>query len=153
MYKLVVAKVPYKVVIDTLARDLGISEPTLYVYLDILNKTGIFKSIKKASKKESRKPEKLFFSNTNILYTLSNDQKIQIEIGTVHETYFVNTLDDVYYSDVGDFKVDDYIFEVGSKNKTFKQIKDVERSYLALDIDSSSNRRKIPLWIFDLIAK
>jgi len=152
MYKLVVAKVPYKVVIDSLAKDLGISEPTLYVYLDILNKTGIFKSIKKFSKKESRKPEKLFFSNTNILYALSSDQKIQTEIGTVRETYFVNSLPDVYYSDIGDFKVNDYIFEVGSKNKTFKQIKEIDNGYLALDIDTSTNKRKIPLWIFGLIA-
>jgi len=152
MYKLITAKVPYKVVIDTLARDLGISEPTLYIYLDILNKTGIFKSIKKYSKKESRKPEKLFFSNTNILYALSNDQKIPAEIGTVSETYFINSLQDVYYSDIGDFIVNGSVFEVGSKNKSFKQIKDIDNSYLALEIDTSTNKRKIPLWVFDLIA-
>ena len=153
MYKIVVAKVPFKVVIDSLAKDLGISEPTLYVYLDILNKTGIFKSVKKFSKKDSKKPEKLFFSNTNILYALSKDQNIQTEIGTVRETFFVNSFKKVFYSDVGDFKVGNYIFEIGGKNKNFKQIEDIDNGFLALDIDTSTNKRKIPLWIFDLIRK
>lgn len=153
MYKIVAARVPYKVVIDTLAKDLGISEPTLYTYLDILNKTGIFKSIKKASKKESRKPEKLFFSNSNILYAISNDVQIQVDIGTVRETYFVNSLKYVYYSDIGDFSVDGHIFEIGGKNKDFKQIKDIENSYLALDIDTGTNKQKVPLWLFGLLSK
>ncbi len=151
MYKIVVAKVPFKVVIDSLAKDLGISEPTLYVYLDILNKTGIFKSVKKFSKKDSKKPEKLFFSNTNILYALSKDQNIQTEIGTVRETFFVNSFKKVFYSDVGDFRVGNYIFEIGGKNKNFKQIEDIDNGFLALDIDTSANKRKIPLWVFDLI--
>ena len=151
MYKIIVAKVPFKVVIDSLAKDLGISEPTLYVYLDILNKTGIFKSVKKFSKKDSKKPNKLFFSNTNILYALSKDQNIQTEIGTVRETFFVNSFKEVFYSDIGDFKVGNYIFEIGGKNKNFKQIEDIDNGFLALDVDTSANKRKIPLWVFDLI--
>ena len=151
MYKIVAAKVPYKVVIDSLARELSISEPTLYTYLDILNKTGLFKTIKKFSKKESRKPEKLFFSNTNLLYAVSNDVGIPTDIGTIRETYFVNSFKNIYYSDVGDFVVNEYIFEVGGKNKDFSQIKDTPHSYLALDIDTSTNKRKIPLWLFSFI--
>ena len=151
MYKIVSAKVPYKVVIDSLSKDLGISEPTLYTYLDILNKTGLFKTVKKFSKKQSRKPEKLFFSNTNILYATSNDIAIQVDIGTVRETYFVNSLKDAFYSDIGDFIVNGVIFEVGGKNKSFKQIEDVKNSFLALDIDSSTNKRKIPLWLLDFV--
>jgi len=153
MYKMVSARVPYKVVIDSLSKELGISEPTLYTYLDILNKTSLFKSIKKFSKKQSRKPEKLFFSNTNILNAISIDTGLQVDIGTVRETFFVNSLKNAFYSDVGDFIVDDYIFEVGGKNKSFKQIEDVKNSFLALDIDSSVNKRKIPLWLFDFVQK
>ena len=151
MYKIVAAKLPYKVVIDSLAKELNISEPTLYTYLDILNKTGLFKTIKKFSKKESRKPEKLFFSNTNLLYAVSNDVGIPTEIGTVRETYFVNSFKNTYYSDIGDFVVNDCIFEVGGKNKDFSQIKDIPHSYLALDVDASVNKRKIPLWLFSFI--
>ncbi|MCK5788341.1 MAG: hypothetical protein KAH32_05055 [Chlamydiia bacterium] len=45
----------------------------------------------------------------------------------------------------------EYIFEVGGKNKDFSQIKDVEKSFLALDIDFTTNDRKIPLWMFGLL--
>lgn len=148
IYKIIAAKLPYQVKIDSLSRELGISEPTLYSYLEILNKTGIFKAIYKASAKQTKKPSKLFFKNTNILYALSEDLQIPVEIGTVRETYFVNCFNNIYYSDIGDFKVDDYIFEVGSKNKSFYQIKDIDNGYLAIDIDFTSNKRKIPLWLF-----
>ena len=151
MYKLTASKVPFQVKIDSLAKELGVSEPTLYTYLDILNKTGIFKSIQKYSKKLSRKPEKIYFTNTNILHTISSDLQIASEIGTVRETYFVSSFSNIYYSDIGDFRVNDIIFEVGGKNKSFDQIKDIPNSYLALDIDTGTNKRKIPLWLFGFV--
>jgi len=151
MYIVVASKVPYQVKIDSLAKELGISEPTLYSYLEILDKTGIFKSLHKFSSKQSKKPAKLFFRNTNILYVLSDDLQIPVEIGTVRETYFVSCFNNIYYSDIGDFKVKNTIYEVGGKNKKFTQIKDIENSYLALDIDSSANKHKIPLWLFGFL--
>ena len=151
MYKVIEAKLPYQVKIDSLARELKISEPTLYTYLEILDKTGIFKSIHKLSAKQTKKPAKLFFKNTNILHALSSDLHIPVEIGTLRETYFVNCFNEIYYSDIGDFQTKDYIFEVGGKNKTFSQIKDVKNSFLALDIDFTSNNRKIPLWLFSFV--
>ena len=151
MYKLIEARVPFQVKIDSLAKDLKISEPTLYTYLEILNKTGIFTPIYKYSSKQTKKPAKLFFKNTNILYTLADSLHIPAEIGTVRETYFVNCFDKVYYSDIGDFKLDKYIFEVGGKNKAFSQIKDKSNSFLALDIDFTSNNNKVPLWLFSFI--
>ena len=151
MYKLIEARVPFQVKIDSLAKELGISEPTLYTYLEILNKTGIFNPIYKFSSKQTKKPAKLFFKNTNILYALSSSLHIPIEIGTVRETYFVNCFNNAYYSDIGDFKVNNYIFEIGSKNKTFSQVKDIENNFLAVDIDFTSNNKKIPLWLFSFI--
>lgn len=152
IYFVVASKVPFQVKIDSLAKDLGISEPTLYTYLEILDKTGIFRTLKKYSTKQSRKPEKLYFKNTNILQTISNDLKITIDIGTTRETYFVSCFKDIYYSDIGDFKVGDYIFEVGGKSKDFTQIKNIVNLYLALDIDTSTNKSKVPLWVFGLLG-
>lgn len=54
----------------------------------------------------------------------------------------------IYFSKIGDFQVDKYIFEVGSQKKSFNQIKDVENSYLAIDTDTSAHAKKIPLWLF-----
>jgi len=154
IFIIVSAKVPYKVRVDGLAKELGISEPTLYIYFDILNKTGIFKSIKKYSKKLSRKPDKLLFDNTNILNAYAKEYRIATEIGTIRETFFASCFEDdltLYYSDVGDFKVEEYIFEVGGKGKSFKQLEGVENGYLVIDTDFTTHKRKVPLWVFGLM--
>jgi predicted AAA+ superfamily ATPase len=153
MYKVIEAKLPFQVKIDSLAKELKISEPTLYTYLELLNKTGIFRAIYKFSSKQSKKPAKLFFKNTNILYALSKDLNIPVEVGTLRETYFVNCFKNVYYSDIGDFKVGNNIFEVGGKNKSFSQIKDIENAFLAIDVDTTTNNKKIPLWLFSWALK
>ncbi len=145
------SKKPFSVNMASLSREFGITEPTLYSYMEILDKTEIFKSMKKYSKKLSKKPQKLLFSNTNILFSYAKKFDIEVDIGTARETFFVNCFDNIYYSDIGDFKVDNYLFEVGGKNKGFSQIKDLENSYLAVDIDFSTNDKKIPLWLFGLI--
>ncbi|TKI69051.1 ATP-binding protein [Sulfurimonas crateris] len=151
IYAVVSAKVPYSVKIDSLAKELGVSEPTLYTYLDILDKTGIFRTLKKQSTKQSKKPEKLYFQNTNILYTLASDQKIATDIGAIRETFFVNSFKEIYYSDIGDFVVDGIIFEVGGKGKSFSQVKDIEKSYLAIDVDTTTHKHKVPLWLFGFL--
>ncbi|MDY0120771.1 MAG: AAA family ATPase [Sulfurimonas sp.] len=153
IYAVVSSKVPFSVKIDSLAKELGISEPTLYTYLDILDKTGIFRTLKKKSTKQSKKPEKLYFQNTNILYTLANDQKIETDIGTIRETFFVNSFHEIYYSDIGDFIVNETIFEVGGKGKSFSQVKDIEKSYLAIDVDTTTHKHKVPLWMFGFLSQ
>jgi len=151
IYFVVSSNTPFSVNVASLSRDFGISEPTLYTYLSLLDKTGIFKSMRKKSKKLSKKPQKLLFSNTNILYAYADKINLDLNIGVVRETYFVNCFKEIYYSDIGDFQHQEYIFEIGGKNKTFSQIKDIENSFLAIDIDFTSNDKKIPLWLFSFI--
>jgi len=149
--KLIYSKVPYQVNITALCKEFGVSHPTLNSYLNILEETKIIKPIRKYSSKVSKKPEKLLFSNPNILYTYADDFGIEVDIGTVRETFFVSSFKTIYYSDIGDFRVDKYIFEVGGENKSFKQIKDVENSFLVIDTDYTMEERKIPLWLFGLM--
>ena len=151
IFLIVSSNKPYNVNIASLSREFSISEPTLNTYLKLLDKTNIFKSMRKKSLKISKKPQKLLFSNTNILYSYANKIDLDLDIGVVRETFFVNCFDNIYYSHIGDFIVNDTIFEVGGKNKSFKQIKDTNNSYLAIDIDFSSNNNKIPLWLFGFL--
>jgi len=151
IYFVVSANTPFNVNIASLSREFGVSEPTLGTYLQILDKTAIFKSLRKKSKRISKKPQKLLFSNTNILYAYADKIGIELDIGVVRETFFTNCFDEIYYSDIGDFIVRDALFEVGGKNKSFSQIKDKEHSFLAIDIDFTSNDKKIPLWLFSFI--
>jgi len=149
--KIIQAKVPFKVNITALCKEFGISHPTLNTYLNILNDTKLIKSIKKYSKKISNKPDKLLFSNPNILYAYSNVFGYEVDKGTIRETFFVSCFDSVYYSDVGDFRVGKYIFEIGGKNKGFGQIANIENSYLAVDMDYTVEKNKIPLWLFGFL--
>jgi predicted AAA+ superfamily ATPase len=144
IYLVTVANKPFLVNMASLSRELNVSEPTLYTYFNILEKSSIFKLLKKASKRVSKKPNKLLFANTNILYTYANKLFLEPNIGVIRETFFANCFENIFYSNIGDF-------EVGGKNKNFKQIKDINNSYLAVDIDFSTNNKKIPLWLFGFL--
>lgn len=149
--KLIYAKVPYQVNISALCKEFEVSHPTLANYINILESTKVIRAIKKSSSKISKKPEKLLFGNTNILYTFADEFGVEAEIGTVRESFFVSCFDKVYYSDIGDFVVQEKIFEVGGKNKTMKQIKDIANGFLVIDTDYTTDKKRIPLWLFGLM--
>ena len=70
-------------------------------------------------------------------------------------TFFQNQLSvshEVNAPHKGDFLVDGrYLFEVGGKNKTFEQIKDVPDSFLAVDETEVGYGNRVPLWLFGLL--
>ena len=52
----------------------------------------------------------------------------------------------------GDFLIDEeYTFEVGGKNKGFKQIKDMPNSFVVADDIEIGSGNKIPLWLFGFL--
>jgi len=51
----------------------------------------------------------------------------------------------------GDFLVNEkFTFEIGGKNKSFKQIKDISNSFVVADDIEIGSGNKIPLWLFVL---
>ena len=62
IFRLIEAGKPFQVNVAKLSRKFGISEPTLYTYFDILEKSRIFTPIKKYSKKVSKKCKKVIMS-------------------------------------------------------------------------------------------
>ncbi len=122
----------------------------LYI-LDKANLLSLLSSEKSTLKNMSR-PDKIYCDNTNIMYSLVEN----VDTGTKRETFFLNQLRSaghlVSYPEKGDFCVDDkYLFEVGGKNKTFDQIKDLPNSFLAIDDTEIGYGNKIPLWMFGLL--
>ena len=97
------------------------------------------------------KPEKIYMENTNLLYALSD----KVTDGNARETFFANQIMESHsatFSGEGDFFVDGkYTIEVGGKDKTFDQIKDIQDSFLAIDDVESGHRNKIPLWLFGFL--
>ena len=96
------------------------------------------------------KPDKIFINNTNLMHVLCPT----VEIGNKRETFFFSQMGvtgDVKFPQKGDFLVNErYLFEVGGKNKTFDQIKDVSDSFLAVDETEVGFANRIPLWMFGL---
>jgi len=149
--KVIYSRLPFMVNINALSKEFGISHPTLQTYLELLDATKLIQAVKKTSKTISKKPNKILMGNTNLLYTYSDEFGVDIEVGTIRETFFASCFENIYYSDIGDFKVDDVVFEIGGKNKSFKQIKDISKSYLVVDTDYMMEKNKIPLWLFGLM--
>lgn len=96
-------------------------------------------------------PEKIYLNNTNLMRALA----IKSEIGTVRETFFANQTSAVATLTMpkkGDFLLDGtHLFEVGGKNKSFDQIKDIPNSYLAIDETEVGYGNRIPLWMFGFL--
>ena len=122
--------------------------------LNILDRANLLNilSSEKATLKNMARPDKIYCDNPNIMYSLSEN----INVGTKRETFFLNQLRsagyEVIYPDKGDFLVDEkFLFEVGGKDKSFNQIKDIPNSYLAIDDTEIGRGNKIPLWMFGLL--
>ena len=79
------------------------------------------------------------------MYAYTKEFDKEIEIGTVREIFFVNCFEKIFYSDIGDFRVGDKLFELGGKNKSFKQIKDLENAFVIADMDYTVEEKKILL--------
>ncbi len=145
---------PFKPNIVKLSERMNSSRMTILKSLDQLDKADVLNLLKQPAQGLNKltKPEKIFFDNSNLLYSLSS---INDNIGSVRETFFFNQLCAKYsvnYSKKGDFLVNNkFVFEVGGKNKTQKQISGVVNGYLALDDIIVGYKNAIPLWLFGFL--
>ncbi len=146
--------VPYKPNITTLANAVEVDPKTLYIYLDALQKGKIIRMISVTSRGESiiKKPEKIYLDNPNMFKVLCTTP----DIGTLRESFFSGTLlnagHNITASKKGDFLIDEKeTIEVGGKNKTYKQIKNIEDSYVVADDIEIGNGNKIPLYLFGFL--
>jgi uncharacterized protein len=130
-------------------------ERTLKNYLKYLEDGGVIISLTKLGSRLGalEKPEKIYLNNPNQIYAISSKGKENI--GTIRETFFINALSVAHKVSMpkkGDFCVDDkYTFEIGGRNKGFKQIKEIKNSFLALDNIETGINNKIPLWLFGFL--
>lgn len=152
LLKVISASVPFVPDMKKLKNIIGVGdERTLKNYLKYLEDAGLIKMLMKHSKglASIEKPEKIYLDNANLLFTSKAD------IGTVRETFFMNQLSKdhtLIAPKNGDFLVDECLtFEVGGKNKSFKQIKDIQNSFVASDEIERGFANRIPLWLFGFL--
>jgi predicted AAA+ superfamily ATPase len=143
--------------INNLARNLQIDHKTTEHYLIILSEAGLirFVSVPDGGNRGLQKPLKIFINNTTLLSALNYYVAEPLAIGTVRELFFLQSLMDaehpVYYSSIGDYKVNEYCFEIGGKNKTNRQIKAAAASFLVKDDILHPSQGVLPLYLFGFL--
>ena len=153
LLSIIMESVPFVPIVEKLKHTLGVGDArTVKEYFIKLEEAGILNLLMKSSSKglaKLEKPEKIYLNNSNLLY-ISN-----ANIGTVRETFFlsaVGIMHNVSYPAKGDFRLEgNKLFEIGGKNKSFEQIKDIENSYIAYDGVEVGFGHKIPLWLFGFL--
>ena len=161
LLSVIMQNVPFTPTISSLKKSIDVKDDrTLKEYLSHLDDAGLIKLLMKSSlsMKNIDKPEKIYLANTNLMYTT------QPNIGNVRESFFMNQLSSyytkqnaidnkgIYSASKGDFYLEEkYLIEVGGKNKTFKQIKNLPHSFLACDDIEVGYQSKVPLWLFGFL--
>jgi len=122
--------------------------------LKALARAGLLQLIssESVSLKDMSRPDKIYLNNANLMYALAPS----VDVGCLRELFFLNQLravgHEVTYPAQGDFLVDGTrLFEVGGKDKSFAQIKDIPDSYVAADDIEVGRGNKIPLWLFGFL--
>ena len=144
---------PFKPNISALSNKLDISRDRVLEYIYQLRDAGLLNVLSIAGKGVSRlqKPDKIFLENTNLSYAIvPNPDK-----GNLRETFLLGQLLnaglDVFEPNSGDFLTNGISIEVGGKNKSTKQVREVDSFILAADDIEIGFGTKIPLWLFGFL--
>lgn len=155
LVRLICVSEPYTPNLKELLAKMSMSDnyKGLYRFLEYLNRAKVLNIIRAKTKGDNifTKPEKIYLNNTNLHFAYCDSHSI----GTSREVFFASMLKVGYTIAIpkkGDFLVDEkYTFEIGGKNKTFKQIKNIQDSYIVADDIEIGSGNKIPLWLFGFL--
>ena len=119
-------------------------------FLFYLEKAGMIMQLRNHTGgiRELGKVEKIYLANTNIIHALAEGNS---DKGNVRETFFLSQMsvrNSVTSSPTSDFTIDKITFEVGGRNKSQRQIKDIHNAYLVKDDIEVGYMNSIPLWTF-----
>lgn len=147
--------VPFTPNVSDLAKKLSMGRNTVVLYFHYLDKARLINTLYAAGKGYGKleKPGKVLLENPNLFEALAVSQP---EKGSVRESFFVGQLRNAGHHlslhNRGDFTVDNHVvFEVGGKNKSFKQIAGIPDSFVVADDLETGVGNKIPLWLFGML--
>lgn len=157
---------PWDLNYSSLAKKVWINSDTLENIVFILSKIWIINLVPKSVWLSDmlRKEFKIYLWNPNLYYSYDLNTNIWI----IRESFVIHFLKRLINKQ-NEFDVElslptnwdmnfkynniNYIFEIWWKNKTKKQIKNIENSFIISDEIIISEQNKIPMWIFWLITK
>ena len=153
LLQIISESVPFKPNITKLAEILGISRTLLPDYFSYLERAGLVIQLKNQTKgiRALGKIQKVYLNNTNLMYMFASDNTNK---GNLRETFFINQLAIKHNCTLppkGDFFIDSFVFEIGGKNKTKKQIKEIKNAFIVKDDIEQGFANIIPLWHFGMM--
>lgn len=143
---------PYKPNMSSLTVELKVSKNDLPDYLAYLEKAGLIGQLRDETGglRGLGKVEKIFIDNPNLMYALQGNAT---NIGSVRETFFYNQMrvnNDVVSAKTTDFRINDYLFEVGGAKKGQKQLDGNPNGIVVRDDIEYGYSNIVPLWQFGL---
>lgn len=150
---IIAQSVPFKPNYSKIGRDLDLYRTTVSDLFQLLDKAELINLLEDETQGISSlaKIDKVYLNNPNLSYVLA---EVEPEIGNVRETIFyalTSVLFKVSSSKVSDFKISEYTFEVGGKNKKQKQIQGIDNAFVVKDDIESGYLNVVPLWEFGLL--
>jgi len=150
----IATSVPFTPNVSKIAEKVNLSRQSLIKALSYLEKARLIHLANKPNKGITalNKPDKIYLNNTNLANAIATNNS---NIGNIRETFFIHQVESVskiQLSTISDFYVEDkYTFEIGGKNKSKKQIKQIENSYIIKDDIEYGSGNIIPLWLFGFL--
>jgi predicted AAA+ superfamily ATPase len=148
------SNVPFTPNIQKLSDTIQLNRNALVRTLQLLDRAALTRMIYKQTRSISilNKPDKIWMHNTNLMFAISGEH---VEKGTLRETFFMQNLahnHSLTLPEKGDVLVDDmYLFEIGGKNKSKKQIAHLPNTFVVNDDIEVGFQNSIPLWLFGLL--
>lgn len=156
---LTTSKIP-TINVSSTCKEIGVSKETLYEFLDLLERADLIHIIREDnSKSRSIKNSKILFYNPNLYYSLAEEMwNSSADLGNIRESFFVSqikNIEKIQASKIVDFTVnyDGKIIEceIGGKNKSRKQIKNIDNGYIFRDDQINGFGNIIPLYLIGFI--
>ncbi|MEA2103908.1 MAG: AAA family ATPase [Candidatus Cloacimonadota bacterium] len=150
---LAISKIP-TVNVSSMCNELDIKKETLYEFIDLLNRTDIINIIRRKNATiRSLKYSKILLLNPNLYFAISNELWTHdTDLGNIRESFFVSQIDkNIFVSKIVDYTINiankTIEIEIGGKNKSRTQIKDIENGYLFKDDIEIGFENIIPLFL------
>lgn len=152
LLSIIAESAPFKPNFSKISEIIGVSRNSLDDYFSYMEKAGLIGQLRTEIKgiRGLGKVEKVYLDNTNLLFNMGGNKS---NVGNIRETLFLNQMrlnNDVTSTDLADFSIDGYTFEIGGKNKKLNQRQKEVSLFLVKDDIEFGYRNVIPLWAFGL---
>ncbi len=154
---LAMSKIP-TVNVASMCNELDIKKETLYAYLDLLNRADIINIVRRKNATiRSLKHSKILLLNPNLYFAISNELWTHnTNLGNIREAFFVSQINySVFASEITDYLIElnsvKIEIEIGGRNKSRQQIKNIENSYVFKDDIELGFENIIPLFLIGFL--